>query len=244
MSASSLRTRVFVVFAFVLCANMALWWHSHTIRSRWTNVPPAPSGNGAVFLTLGDTQFAYRAIGMSLQNFGDTGGRTTPLKDYDYPSLSRWFFLEDQLDPVSNYVPMLAAFFFGGTSRPDQVSRVVDYLETVGSRPEGEKWRWMAHAVYLARHVQQDKARALDLARKLSENRNPDMPAWTRTMPALILNEQGSKEAAYQIMTGILKKSVDSLDPAEVRYIRDYICDDILSETQASGNALCRDVPK
>lgn len=220
-------------------ANAGLWAYSHALRGRWTNVPPVPSDLGVLALSLGDRQLAYRSAGLMLQNFGDTGGRTTALTDYDYPALKDWFLLEDRLDPVSNFVPMLAAFFFGATARPEQVAQVVDYLETVGRRPEGEKWRWMAHAVYLARHVQKDKERALALAQALSENPNPDMPAWTRAMPALILNEQGSKEAAYQIMMGILKKSVESMDPAEVRYIRDYICDEILEKDQAATHPLC-----
>lgn len=234
------KNRVWTLFFLVLFLNAGFWWHSNSLRARWTNVPPTPSSLGASSMALGDTQFSYRGIGLMLQNFADTGGRTTPLKEYDYPALSRWFFLEDSLDPVSNYIPMLAAFYFGGTTDPFQASRVVDYLEIVGRRSYAEKWRWMAQAVYLARHVMEDKGRALELAKQLSENRAPHMPAWTRTMPALILNEQGSKEMAYNIMTGILKEGADTLDPAEVIYVRDYICDDILSKDQAAAHPLCR----
>lgn len=240
----SLRRRAWLFLGFALVASMALWASSHSLRGRWMNVPPVPSRLGASALSLGDAQLAYRSAGLMLQNFGDTGGRTTALTEYNYPALKDWFLLEDKLDPASNFVPMLAAFFFGSTGKPEQVAHVIDYLETVGRRPEGEKWRWMAHAVYLARHVQKDKGRALDLAKALSENSNPDMPAWTRAMPALILNEQGSKQAAYQIMTGILKKSVESMDPAEVRYIRDYICDEILSKSESLTHPLCTQKPK
>jgi hypothetical protein len=236
--------RVWFVLILALVANAMVWDYAHLLRGRWTNVPPVPSERGALSLTLGDRQFAYRVIALMLQNFGDTGGRTTALAEYNYPQLKGWFFLEDRLDPLANAVPMLAAFFFGATTRPEQVAHVVDYLEVVGRRPEGEKWRWMAHAVYLARHVQQDKPRALALAHQLSENQNPHMPAWTRTMPALILNEQGSKEAAYEIMVRILKNSVESLDPAEVRYIRDYICQDILDSRRAADHPLCKQIAK
>lgn len=235
------KNRIIMIFLFLaLALNGAFWLYAHPLRARWTNVPPTPSLSGALSLTLSDSQFAYRVIGLMLQNFADTGGRTTPLKDYDYPALSRWFFLEDSIDPVSNYLPMLAAFYFGGTTDPLQVARVVDYLEIVGRRPYGEKWRWMAQAVYLARHVMEDKNRAIELAMQLSENKAPHMPAWTRTMPALILNEQGSKAFAYNIMMGILKDRGETLDSAEFMYVRDSVCDDILSKDQALVHPLCK----
>lgn len=234
------RNKVLLFFLLALFLNGAFWWHSRTLRARWANVPPAPSSSGATAFTLGDKQFSYRSIGLMLQNFADTGGRTTSLGDYDYPALSKWFFLEDSLDAVSNYMPMLAAFYFGGTKNPPQIARVVDYLSVVGQRSYGEKWRWMAQAVYLARHGMQDQEKALELAELLSKNTALHMPAWTRTMPALILNDEGSKTAAYKIMTGILVDEVDKLDPAEVTYIRDYICDNILSKDKAAANPLCQ----
>src|SRR5690606_23680957 len=131
---------------------------------------------------------------------GDTGGRTTSLNDYNYEELAKWFFLADTLDPVSNYVPYLAAFYFGGVQEPEKFRPVLDYLVHVGNRAEGEKWRFLAHAVYLARFELEDNDTALELANKLARVNNPNMPGWTRQMPAFIMNTQGKKEAAYALL--------------------------------------------
>lgn len=195
-------------------------------------------------MTAGDPQMAYRIYGLMLQNLGDTGGRSTALKDYDYGRLGEWFFLEDSLDERSNYIPMLAAFYFGATQSGEDLVPVIDYLEAAGRHPYEQKWRWLAHAVYLARHGEDNMGRALELANELAALWQPGRPAWMRQMPALILTAEGDRQAAYDIMLGILKSGAEKMDPAEVFYTRDYICNTILSAGEAAANPLCKDVKR
>jgi len=107
-------------------------------------VPPAPTPRGAVAMSLGDAEFSYRFLALMLQNLGDAGGETTPLKDYNYKKIGQWFFLLHALDPASDHVPMIAAYYFGVTRVPADVAEVVRYLSVVGQIPGGEKWRWRA----------------------------------------------------------------------------------------------------
>lgn len=236
------RNKPFILYAALagaVLANAAFWTVSKDRRAVWHNVPPAPSARGAVAVGLGDAQFAYRAQGLALQNLGDTGGRSTALNDYDYRGLGRWFALQDALDPRSNYMPMLAAWYFGASPDPEDLRHVIDYLEVVGQRPYGEKWRWLAYAAYLAQHKINDLDKALDLAQLLARGTEPGMPGWTRSMPALVLNEKGDKAAAYAIMMSILSSSADKLDPAEVNNMRIYICEQILDAPARKTNPLC-----
>lgn len=235
------RIILYLVFGLAIVANLAFWTESRERRTLWRNVPPVPSERGAASAGLGDSQFAYRAQGLMLQNLGDTGGRSTALAEYDYAALERWFFLADRLDPRSDYIPMLAAWYYGASQDKDRIAHVVNYLEAVGQRPEGEKWRWLAQAVYLAQHVMKDTNRALALANLLAASTNPDLPNWARTMPALILTARGDKEAAYAIMMGILASRADRLDPAEVNNMRIYICEQILDATARAKHPLCAD---
>ncbi len=243
MSASVLMTRrnlaVYVFFLIAVVLNVAFWFYSRPVKLAWGNVPPVPSHNGAVMMAFGDEQFAYRAFAVALQNFGDSGGRTIPLKDYNYDALGQWFFLEDKLDQRSNYIPMLAAFYFGGSQDAGKLDPVIDYLRVVGQRPYGEKWRWLMHAVFLARHKQQDLDKALELANLLAQTKDPDAPGIVKQMPALIMTEQGDKEGAYNLMMGILKSSAEKLHPNEVNYMRDYICNRVLAPEQARAHPLC-----
>lgn len=230
---------LYLVLLAILGANMGFWLFSHELRPAWGNVPPVTSVAGAKTMTLGDAQLAYRAFGLMLQNLGETGGKSTQFALYDYSRLKDWFLLEDKLDPLSNYVPALAAYYYGATLKKEQITPVVDYLEMVGQRPEKNKWRWLAHAVYLARYQQGDLNRALDLANRLATLPRDDMPMWAIHMPAYVLNARGDKEAAYAVMMGILSSSGKELPPNEVLVIRDYICNQILTPAQAALEELC-----
>ncbi|MCB1563972.1 MAG: hypothetical protein KDJ75_10395, partial [Alphaproteobacteria bacterium] len=210
----------------------------HT-QAQWTNVPPVPSVAAASMITLGDSQFAYRVIGLMLQNFGDSGGRHTPLKDYDYERLGAWFMLQEALDPRSNFTPLLAVFF-GASQDPTLIRPVIKYLEVAGNKTEGEKWRWLAHATYLARYKLKDMDLGYEIAVKLANLPDKDMPIWTRQMPAYVLNSRGDKEAALEIMLEILKSGLGKLDPTEVNTTVDYICTQILEEKEALNYPLCQ----
>ena len=84
---------------------------------------------------LGDTQLAYRTAAAMLQSLGDTGGRVTPLRDYKYEDLIQWFDLAHDLDPQADFVPYIAAYYFGGLEGdPDQLRYIVNYLHKVVTR--------------------------------------------------------------------------------------------------------------
>ncbi len=236
--------RLYAVFIVSIILHVGLWFHSNDIRTQWGNVPPVPGEGQASSMALGDQQFAYRMTGLTLQNLGDTGGRSTALTDYDYQKLSKWLFLMDKMDSRSDYAPFLAAFYFGATPDKTQLPPIVDFLEYAGERTTGEKWRWLAHAMYLARFEVNDLDRALGLANKLANlESETHMPAWTKQMPAFIQTQMGNKEAAYEIMLNILKSRAENLDPAEVSFTQIYMCDKLIPEEDVKTHPLCQNLP-
>ncbi len=220
----------FFMFFLFLTANISFWSYSKSVQSVWANVPPVPKTENASMMALGDKALAYRGYAMMLQNLGNVGGRFVSLKKYDFKRLRDWFFLEDDLDPVSDSVPMMAAYYYGAVVDGEKLDYLLDYLALAGSRPIGEKFRWLGHAVYLARHVKKDNERALELAYKLAENKNPNLSDWARQMPAFVLQEKGETELAYRIMLNILSAHHETLHPSEVNYMRDYICNTLLKD--------------
>lgn len=220
----------YLFLSICLLANFIFWTYSHNRQATWSNVPPAPIQHSAGMIALGDDQMAYRFYALMLQNLGNTGGRYISLADYDFNKLKEWFLLVDVLDPVSNAVPMMAANYFGSVQDKSKLGPVLDYLAVVGQRPYGEKWRWLGHAVYLARHEQKDNDRALELAYLLAANEDPDLADWARQMPAFVLQAKGETEMAYQIMLNILISNVDTLHPNEINYMTDHICNVLLKD--------------
>ncbi|HEX2753619.1 MAG TPA: hypothetical protein VHP34_11060 [Alphaproteobacteria bacterium] len=224
MTPAGVRQRVNVMLALCCAATLFLWLGSSHMQAKWSGVPPVPSYNGAVMMTLGDRQFSYRFGAITLQNLGNTGGNVVAVKDYDYQKLGAWFALLHDLDPASNHVPMMAAYYFGATPNKEDLTIVVDYLSTVGQIPVGNKWRWLAQAVFLARHRMQDLDRALDYAYKLSKMDpiGDTLPIWARQMPAFVLSEQGEKESSRKIVEDILL-TADDLHPNEVNFMAAYL---------------------
>lgn len=220
----------YLLLSLFFTANLFFWFYSKDIIKQWPNVSQAPLKSHATMMTLGDKQLAYRSYAIMLQNLGNIDGRDISLKEYNYLNLRDWFFLEDSLDPVSDAVPMMAAYYYGAVQDDDKQDKVLDYLAVIGSRPEGEKWRWLGHAVYLARHEQDNSDRALELAYLLAENKSPKLADWAKQMPAFILQSQGKTELAYNIMLNILVSNVDTLHPNEINYMKDYICHTLLKD--------------
>lgn len=231
-----------LVFVIAIICNVAFWFSVRPLKAEWGNVPPVPDKEFASSIGLGDASFAYRINGIMLQNLGDAGGRSTPLKDYDYDALTNWFFLQDTLDPHSSYIPYLVAYYFSATQTPEQFTPALRYLEQVGSRPEGENWRWLAQAVFLARFVVKDQDMAMKMAETLAKLPINNLPQWALQMPAFIMTDRGDKEAAYAFFLQILKSSADKLHPNEVNQIRHYVCSKVLDEQKAKENPLCENL--
>lgn len=242
MMMAALRDRhlpLYGLFCLILVLNIGLWLRTHDLRPAWGNVPPVTTERATTMMALGDQQFGYRMIGLMLQNLGSTGGKEQGFQTYNYGRLGEWFGLASRLDPESNFVPALAAYYYGATRKVADLTPIIDYLAAVGHQPQKQKWRWLAHAVYLARYDQGDLNKALMLANQLAALPRDDMPPWARQMPVFVMNAQGDKQAAYALMMGILSSGVKDMSPTEIRFIRDYVCDQILTPEQAAREELC-----
>ncbi|MBY0430055.1 MAG: hypothetical protein K2Q10_02570, partial [Rhodospirillales bacterium] len=171
---------------------------------------------------LGDRQFLFRHLALNVQIMGDEYGTITPLQSYDYTAVARWLDLLDALDPRSDYAPAMAAHYFGAVQDAGRVRIMVDYLRRHTARDPTGKWRWLTHAAFLARHRAHDLPLALEVARQLAAIDVPDIPVWTKQMPAFVLAEVGEREAARDLMAVLLETS-PNLSPEERNYMRDYI---------------------
>jgi hypothetical protein len=230
---------LYIIFFIALTLHVLFSSYVRPIRSFFEAVPPVPTRASASLQFLGDKALAYRVYGMMIQNFGDTGGRHTALKDYNYERLSKWFFLEQSLNDRAHFAPFVASYIFGASQDVSKLGPVIDYLEVVGNNAEDGRWRWLAHAVYLARFRMEDNDRALELAYKLSALDVPTMPVWAKQMPALVQMGMDENEAAYSFMVGVLKDGSDNMHPNEINYIVNTICTRVLTPAESGLDPLC-----
>jgi hypothetical protein len=234
--------KILICLFIAAIAQISVWVWLRDEQAIWSNVPPAPSAAGASLMMLGDDQLAYRSIGLMLQNIGDEGGRSSSLKSYNYSNLKDWFLVGDSLDPRSNYMPLLAAYYFGATNQKEDLRKIVDYLIIAGEQPYPGKWRWLSQAMFNARYKLGDLNLAYNLSEKLAAKYVPGMPGWVLQMPSFILAQQGEKEAAYNLAIKILKDDSANMHPNEIYFMREYICTRILNPQEASRNQLCDDI--
>jgi hypothetical protein len=185
-------------------------------------VPPPPAAEYLALLTLGDAQAAYRLGALSVQNFGDTGGRTPPLAEYDYGRLVAWFDTLIRLDPDAWHVPVLAAAYYSQTPVAADARLVIAWLHRHALAQPAARWRLLAQAVHLARHQLADPALALTLARDLAALDVVAMPIWTRQLPAQIMAEMGDPEGARREIEAVEQRFPD-LSDAERNYHRDFL---------------------
>ncbi len=226
----------------MLALHVALWSEVRDVRARWANVPPVPGLAGVTMMALGDKQLAYRTTGLTLQNLGSVGGDVQSFKDFDYDRLKEWLLLSLQLDRHSNFMPYLAAYYFGAAQQPEKVRRMVEYLQIAGRGAAKRRWRWLAQAVYLARFQVKDLDLAYALATELAAVQDPALPMWAKQMPAFVLSARGDKKMAYDMLVGMLKSDADKLSANEINAMRAYICQSVLTPEEAKTDPLCQDL--
>lgn len=215
-----IKTDIYL-YAFLILQIM-LWTQTKHFKPDFTIVPDVPSELSVKAFSFGDEQFYFRTLAFDLQNAGDTFGRFTALKLYNYPKLYQWFTLLAKLDNKSSFVPSIAAYYYSQTQNTPDVKYVVQYLEEDASRDLYNKWWWMGQAVYLANHKLKDKDWALKLAYKLASTPRNDIPMWAKQMPAFILEQKGEEEQAMQIIADILK-NVDNIDQGELNFMGYFV---------------------
>lgn len=192
------------IIIFALLAQIAVWYSTMHIKPNLEITPEIPTAKQTEAFSLGDKELYFRSKTLDLQMAGDTFGRTTALKDYDFPLLKKWFFYLDSLDAKSNFTPSIAAYYFARTQHPKDTIYVLDYLEKHADNDPKNKWWWYSQGIYLANSVLGDKQRALEIAVKL-RNVQGDLPIWARQMEAFMREDLGDKDSAELIMCDVFE---------------------------------------
>jgi hypothetical protein len=212
--------KTIVLFVLFLGIQALFWTKTSKIYPDLAIVPNVPGVEAIKTMGFGDDEFMFRLMGFNLQTAGDTFGRFTALYKYDYAKLYQWFSLMDLLDNKSDFIPVMATYYYSQTQHTPDVRYVVDYLyDHAADRPE-EKWWWLLQAVYLADKKLGDTDLAWKMAQPLIGNH--DVPILAQQLPALVLEKRGEFEAAYEIMKAI-KENADELSYGEINYMRYFV---------------------
>lgn len=205
-----------LVLLIALVGQISFAWNIKDIRPDLGYVPTPPSAEFMEGIALGDNQFLFRSVALMLQNSGDTFGRFSPLKLFNYDDLSKWMRLEDGLDHTSDYMPSMAAYYFSQTQNVEDVRYLVNYLYDHSVHNVKDKWWWLVQAIYLANHKLKDAELTLKIATPLGAK---DLPVMAQQMLAIVYEQRGELDQAFRIITEI-QKNVDDISEKDLRYMQ------------------------
>lgn len=213
-------------FLVLLFLQILFWFKTESLKPDIYIVPPVPSQSAVEASSFGDGQFYFRFLAQSIENAGDSFGRFTALKNYDYSKLYGWFKVLDTLDHKSKYIPTLAASYYSQTQNHADTKYIVQYLDEYASKNIDANWWFLWQATYIANYTLKDHKLALNLAYKLSQNNAIDAPIWTLQMPAFIEAQLGEDCAAFSFIEKLLKENetgVRKISAKEMDFMKYFI---------------------
>ncbi len=211
--------RNYTALLMLVFAQLGFWYKTHDIKPDFGIVPEVPGRQTLHALTFGDNEFYFRIMAFTLQNAGDTFGRFTALRYYDFNKLYHWFSLLDELDSRSNMMPSMATYYFAQTQNTPDVRYIVDYLYEHSVKDVEHKWWWLLQAIYLSLHKLDDTDLALKVAQPLQ---NSQVPVWAREMTAVVHEKRGEMDDALEIMETI-KNNVNNIPQADLNYMTYFV---------------------
>lgn len=210
---------VVAILAVALAAQLA--WHGLRPEANveMRDLPAVPSETAFRLPALGEEPAAARMFMLWLQAFDYQPGISVPFARLDYERLAGWLDRILSLDPRSGYPLLSAARVYSQVPDEARQRRMVAFVREKFTEDPAGRWRWMAHAVYVAKHRLKDLDLALELARELRVATKPDeAPGWARQMELFVLEDMGDVEGARILLGGLIESGAIT-DPNEIRFL-------------------------
>lgn len=100
---------------------------------------------------------------------------------------------------------------------------MLDFVKQEYLKKPDQRWRWMAHCVYVAKYELKDLSLALEYARLLREHTSREVaPAWATQMEIFLLEDLDQLESA-KILIGGLLESGEITDEHELRFLHNRL---------------------
>jgi hypothetical protein len=213
------QIQAWLLLGFCLLANVVFQRQNPPARVDIVDLGPPPPGALVRTAALGENTFAGYLVMMFLQNVDVPLGRATPLADLERHTVVRWLDLGLDLDPDTGYPLLLAARHYAETGSPGQRRMMLDWVYRRFEERPNQRWPWLAHAVFVARHVLNDNALAEFYAAALrTQVSDPTVPSWVRQMDLLLRADLGETADAKVILGGLIAAG-QIRSPAELKFL-------------------------
>lgn len=210
---------ILVALLVLLAGQIALAQWRATPEADIRELPASPPVAYLKLLGLADDAFMSRLVVLWLQTHDYQQGVSLSYREIDYSRLVDWLETSLRLDERNQYPLLLATRVYGVVGDPTRQRLMLQWVAGEFEKRPVQRWRWLAHAVFVARHRLDDEALALEYARLLANTTEPDqVPDWARQMHIFILADMGEVEAARVLLGGLLE-SGELDDGNEYRFL-------------------------
>ncbi len=208
--------------ALFLSLLLQCYWHwSFTnLEIKRHNLPVPPKASLIRLVSLDDPIPAAKWAMLWLQAFDNQPGVSIPLKDLDYDRVSEWLDLILELDNKIQY-PLLAAIrFYGEVADENKQRMMINYISKKFIENPDERWPFMAHAVFIAKHRIKDLPLALECANLIRQYATgANVPYWAKQMEIFVLEDMGELESAKVLIGGLLE-SGELKDAHQINFLK------------------------
>jgi hypothetical protein len=219
MRSAASRVQAWLLLGFCLLANVLYQRQYPPPRVDVVDLGQPPPAMMVRAAALGENAFAGYLVMMFLQNVDVPLGRATPLADLERKTVIGWLDLGLDLDPDTGYPLLLAARHYAETGSPEQRRMMLDWVYRRFEERPNQRWPWLAHAVFVARHVLQDTTLAEFYAAALrTQVSDPTVPSWVRQMDLLLRADLGETADAKVILGGLIAAG-QIRSPAELKFL-------------------------
>ncbi|MGR8946402.1 MAG: hypothetical protein ACU84Q_00025 [Gammaproteobacteria bacterium] len=169
------------------------------------NLPSPPSEAVITVASLDSRVFAAQMLMLWLQSFDLQPGVSLSFKSLDYDRLTAWLATLLRLHPQGQYPLLSAARVYAEVQDPPRQRKMLSFVADEFERDPVNRWPWLAHAVYIAKHRLKDINFALALAERLAAYPDiTEIPPWARQMNIFVLEEMGELQSAKVLLGGLL----------------------------------------
>ena len=208
---------VIALLATALVAQLALQAVRPGPVARAQALPPPYPPAVTRALTGNEPIAAAQLAALYLQAFDNQPGVSVPFQDLDYAQVEQWLGTMLALDPRTQYPLMMASQLYAQVPVPGKQRAMLEFVHRRFLEDPDRRWRWLAHAVIVAKHRLRDPGLALRYAEDLSRHAGV-APGGARPMRIFILEEMGERESAAILLGGLLAEG-EVTDPQEIHFL-------------------------
>lgn len=199
-------------------------WAGHQAEER--PLPAPLSEQYLTVLSLGDPAALSRILMLWLQGFDHQPGISIPFSSLNYDHVVGWLDKIILLDPSGHYPLLSAARIYSEVPDDDKKRKVLDFVYRKFLDAPDQRWQWLAHAVYVAKHRLHDMELALHYARELRLHTSREaVPDWASQMELFVLEDMDDLQSAQILLGGLIASGVIS-DPRQIEFLTSRLGDE------------------